>query len=157
MWRARDFSGLRRRSRAEQKLLIEATLWLGLARCCIRLIPFRWTTRLFALTPGEAAPTADVSSREFVARVGWAVKAAAARTPWQSMCLAQALAGSGMLRARRIPATMAMGVAKSAGEPGALEAHAWLSSGGLVLTGAGGHERFQVVARFTPVLRRRGA
>jgi len=155
MWRIGDLFRLRKRSLAEQKLLIEATLWLGLARCCVRTIPFRWTTRLFALAPGEGAATADGSSREFASRIGWAVRAAAARTPWGSRCLAQALAGSGMLRARRIPATMAMGVAKT--EPAGLEAHAWLSCGGRILTGASGHERYRVVARFTPVLARREA
>ena len=150
MWRPRDFVKLRGRSGVDPRLLVEAVLWLGLARSAILTIPFRWTTRLFALSPGERgnAPM-DRLSREQVQRIGWALRVASDRCPWQSTCLAQALAGARMLRRRRIPATLAMGVAKSADEPGSLKAHAWLSCGGVILTGAGGHEKFNVVAKFT--------
>lgn len=154
MRRRLDFAGLGERSRADRRLLVEATLWLALARSALRTLPFRWIVRLFALSPGEGAPAVDTPSRNAAVRIGWALSAAAARTPWQSACLAQALAGSGMLRMRRIPGTVAMGVAKSAT---GLEAHAWLSCGGAVVTGADGHERYQVVARFAPCSGRRAA
>jgi hypothetical protein len=54
-----------------------------------------------------------------------------------------------MLRRRGIAATMMMGVAKAARPPGGVGAHAWLSCAGVILTGAAGHEGFQVVATFT--------
>jgi hypothetical protein len=147
----RDFAKIRAASGADLRLLVEATLWLGLSRIALLTIPFSWTTRLFALTPGKENPPVDRQSRERARRIGWAVGTAGARTPWRSTCLAQALAGSGMLRLRRIPTTMAMGVAKSCDEPGGgLEAHAWLSCAGSILTGARGHERYRVIAQFTP-------
>jgi Transglutaminase-like superfamily len=149
MWRRRDFVELRRRSGAERQLLVEATLWLGLARSAILTIPFRWTTRLFALRPGEGDASTDRLSRELAQRIGWALRVASARSPWQSTCLAQALAGTGMLRRRRIPATLSMGVARSADQLNGMEAHAWLSCAGLILTGGGSHEKYNVVARFT--------
>jgi hypothetical protein len=82
-------------------------------------------------------------------RISWALSAAAARTPWKSTCLAQALAGSCMLRLRGIPATVALGVAKSEAAPDGITAHAWLSSGGVVITGAAGREKYRVLANYS--------
>lgn len=150
MWR-RDFAKLRERSGLERQLLVAAVLWLGIARAAILTIPFRWTTRLFALSPaGVDAATGQPSPelRDVARRIGWALRIAAARSPWHSTCLVQALAGAAMLRSRRMPATLAMGVAKSSVEPGSLEAHAWLSCHGMILTGEPGHEKYNVVARY---------
>ncbi len=151
MWRKNDFVKLRGRKAAGGRLLVEAMLWLALARSAILTIPFRWTVRLFALRPGEAdgAGAIDQRSREMTQRISWALRVASARSPWQSTCLAQALAATGMLRCRRIPATLAMGVARSAADAASLEAHAWLSCDGVILTGAGGHEKYNIVAKFT--------
>lgn len=149
MWRKNDFVKLGRRSSSDRLLLLEAVLWLALARTAILTIPFRWTSRLFALKPGDGNTALDQPShREIARRVGWALGVAAARSPWQSTCLAQALAGSGMLRRRRIPATLAMGVVKAADETDNLKAHAWLSCNGIILTGASGHEKYNIVAKF---------
>ena len=151
MWRRGDFVRFRARSRADRHLLIEAMLWLCIARSAILTIPFRWIARLFALSPGQSPPAPDrPHSPELVARIGWALRAAAARSPWRSTCLAQALAGTGMLRRRSIPGTLTMGVAMAGGEPASLEAHAWLSCEGVMLTGAGACEKYSVVAKFTP-------
>jgi Transglutaminase-like superfamily len=129
-------------------LFIEAMLWLAVARAAILTVPFRWITRLFALIPGDGDIAMDLRSGEMVQRISWALRVASARSPWNSTCLAQALAGTRMLRRRRIPATLAMAVAKRAEEPGSLEAHAWLSCGDVILTGAADHERYNVVAKF---------
>lgn len=149
MWQKNDFVRLRGRSVADRQLLAEAMLWLGLARAAILVIPFRWTTRLFALRSGDADALLDQPSRDIAHRIGWALRIAAARSPWRSTCLAQALAGTAMLRRRRIPATLAMGVAKSADEQRSLEAHAWLSCQGTIITGANGYEKYSVVAKYT--------
>ncbi len=125
-------------------------MWLGVARCAILTIPFRWTTRLFTLKPGGlAAAGVDPPSSALAHRIGWALRSAAARSPWQSTCLAQALAGTVMLRCRRIPSSLTMGVAKSGVAPGSLAAHAWLKCGGNILTGRDGHEKYSIVAEFT--------
>ena len=151
MWRLRDFTKLRERSGVERQLLVAAILWLGVARAAILTIPFRWTTRLFALSPaGVDAATGQPSPelREVARHISWALSTAAARTPWHSTCLVQALAGAVILRCRRMPATIAMGVARSSVEQGSLEAHAWLSCHGIILTGEPGHEKYHVVARY---------
>ena len=148
MWRRRDWSRLRKCSGAERLLLAEAVLWLGLSRAATLTLPFRWTVRLFALQP-EAEPLPDNGRRNPAAvLVAWALRAAASRTPWQSTCLAQALAGARMLQRRKIACSIALGVARSAQTPESLEAHAWLSCGNEILTGAAGSDRYNVVARF---------
>jgi hypothetical protein len=150
MWRKNDLDRLRGRSAADRQLLVEAMLWLGIARSAILTIPFRWTTRLFALKPGEAgADAVNPSSFAVAQRIGWALRAASGRSPWHSTCLAQALAGTSMLRRRGIPGTLTMGVARSAAESSGLEAHAWLSCSNIILTGADGCARYRVIAKFT--------
>jgi hypothetical protein len=130
-------------------LLVEAALWLGIARAAILTIPFRWTIRLFALNPGAPIARARPLSTALADRICRALRAAAARTPWESACLAQALAASGMMRLRRIPATMVLGVRKSADGTEGIDAHAWLHCGEVILTGAPGHERYRIIARFS--------
>lgn len=149
MWQSRDFAAFRTRSGADRRLIFESMLWLALARSAILVIPFRWTTRLFALTPGDLETAVDQPSRELASRIGWALRISSDRSPWQSTCLAQALAGTAMLRRRRIPATLAMGIARKTQQPAGLEAHAWLYCSGDILTGAVGYERYNVVAKYT--------
>jgi hypothetical protein len=82
---------------------------------------------------------ADAIARE----VGWAVRAAAPKTPWKSACLAQALAGKWMLGRRGLHGTIRLGVAKDA--DGNLQAHAWLCTGDRIVTGGGTAGRFTAV------------
>jgi hypothetical protein len=129
-------------------LLLQAAAWLGTLRAAILVLPFRRITRLMGLAPGENLGAADPALAERAARVGWAVRTVASRTPWQSACLAQALAGAILLRRHGLPGTIYLGVAKEAGAANALTAHAWLRCGDAILTGAAGRERFAVVAAF---------
>lgn len=153
MWRTGDLARLRRSDPACLLSLVEAALWLAAARAATLTLPFRWTAWLFALRPqheqrpGEttaAAPQASAATRHRIFR---ALGAASSRTPWKNTCLAQALAGSGMLRMRGIPATVALGAARGASH--SFEAHAWLYCGEFILTGASGHERYRVVGKFS--------
>jgi transglutaminase superfamily protein len=142
-----DLSKLRARSFADRCLLGEAVFWLAIAGAAIPAIPFRWTRRFFALKQGSAGTVPGPEMRVLARRVGWAVRTASTRTPWQNACLARSLAGAAMLRRRGIPADVVMGVANIGG--GAFTAHAWLSSGGDILTGGRGHEGYRVIANFT--------
>jgi len=149
MWRKHDLARLRGRSATERDLLVEAMWWLGVARGAILALPFRWTARLFALSPGETQTVVNPDSPEVTQRIAWALRVASARSPWRSTCLAQALAGSVMLRRRRLPGTLVLGVARSDAEGRQLMAHAWLSSGRAIITGIDEHERYNAVAKFT--------
>ena len=133
---------------AERRLLVKAALLLVAIRLGLGLLPFQTLRHLLAQV-AEAPAGFRGTNRYSTERIAQAVEVAGRHLPGAGTCLTQALAGTGMLRRRGIDATMTMGVAKAALPPGGIEAHAWLSCAGVILTGAGGHERFQVVTRFT--------
>lgn len=65
-------------------------------------------------------------------RIAWAVRAVARRVPGTT-CLVQALAAAALLRRHGMDADVRIGVTR--GDRGALEAHAWVESGGRVVLG----------------------
>lgn len=130
----------------EWGLLAEAMWSLGMARCAVKLLPFRRIEAGLG-TPMAESPTTNVRAQHAViAQIGWAVWAVSRRMPGTSQCLVQALAAKWMLQRRRIPSTMYFGMAKD--DEGQHTAHAWLRSGAQVLTGAQGRHHFTVVATF---------
>lgn len=130
---------------AQRGALLEALVWLGLARLALLVLPFRriapWLGTQMAQTEESATPQEEALAQE----IGWAVRAAARRTPWQSACLAQAISGKAMLRRRGVASTLYLGLAR--GEGGALQAHAWLRCGRAVVTG-GDYSDYTVMASF---------
>ena len=68
-------------------------------------------------------------------------------TPWRSNCLAKSIAAKYMLRRRRIASTLYFGLTKNS--VGEFEAHAWLKSGEMILTGDSDLQNYAVVAKFT--------
>lgn len=147
-WR-HNLRHLRACSWTERWLLLEAGGWLGLMGLAVWLLPFRWVAALLGLAPGETGAAVEPATDVAAARVGWALRAIAARTPWSSTCLVQALAGLVMLRRRHIAGTLYLGVAKDSLQPEALAAHAWLRCGPTILTGAAEHQHFIVIAAFS--------
>lgn len=125
---------------SRRAISIEAVIALGVARLLVLTVPIRWIARRLErratvphAQPGEAG--------DIVREVGWAVRAAAPKTPWKSACLAQALAGKWMLGRRGLDSTIRLGVAK--GADGNLQAHAWLCAGDTILTGGAQVRRFE--------------
>ncbi len=136
------------RSLQERWLFIEAFVLLGLMRAAILLFPFRRITALLGLKQGGGTSLPAADRAVDPSAIGWAVQAAAARTHWESACLAQALTGMVMLSRRGVGAILYLGVAKDENDPGAMSAHAWLRCGDAILTGAGGVERFSAISSF---------
>lgn len=129
----------------ERLLLLEAVGWLALARLALLIVPFRRIAPRLGRTTGDTLPD-DPRSEQVGQQIARAVQVASRYTPWETKCLAQAMAGKAMLRLRRVPSTLYLGLAKD--EAGQLEAHAWLRCGSRVLTGESARERFTVVAKF---------
>lgn len=143
-----DLAKLLKRSGHERFLLLESMFLLGAIRAAVLCVPFRLIVRLLRLEPHET-PENLPPDRAFATAVGWAVAAAASRTPWQSTCLVQALCGLVMLRRRGILCTLCLGVAKEERALEPVSAHAWLRCGGEILVGSGGHERFTLLSAFS--------
>lgn len=140
---------LMRASWTDRALLAEAGACLALARLAVRCLPFgRIAARLGDHTE-ESERTHDADHARVGRRVGWAIGAVSARVPWRARCLEQALAGKAMLRRRRISNTMYLGVARAAnGGQSPLDAHAWLRTGTVHVTGGARVERYVVLSTF---------
>jgi hypothetical protein len=138
-------SKFKARSPADRWRLTEAAWWLGVMRLAIVFIPLRRIVRAFGVAPGGSASAPSGAELAEADHVGTAVRTCASHTPWQSACLAQALAAMAMLRRRRISSLLCLGVAE---RDGAIRAHAWVCCGDVVLTGAAGSERYTVIGRF---------
>lgn len=143
-----DLKKLRLRSGRERRLALEAYMLLGVMRAAILALPFRWIVRLLRLEAGKGEAQGAALDDPRIAGIGWAIAAAAARTPWRSSCLAKAFCGSRMLGKRGIPSTLLLGVAKGEPGDGLMKAHAWLCCGMQTVTGEKGRERFTQLAAF---------
>lgn len=130
-------------------LLLEAALWLGVARLAILTVPFRGLAKHLGEQMAESPHTDQTAFHTCLSRISWAVYTMSHYTPWESACLAQALAAKAMLRCRGITSTLYLGLAKNEqAEQAGLLAHAWLRSGSMILTGGQGKDRYTVVATF---------
>jgi hypothetical protein len=141
---------LRARKAADIAALLEAWLTLTTAFALVRCVAFRKWSRYLGTMEAEA-PSEDLpQSRDAIARVQWAVRAARRFVPWNSTCLMDAVAGKLMLSRRRIGSTLYLGVRSEPSKAEmSLDAHAWLRAGNVILTGDQGRHRFPVVAKFT--------
>lgn len=129
-----------RLSAADRRLLIEATLLLGMVAPGLRLLPFETVRRLMARA-AQTLARSQKSDDDAAKRAVWAVMAASRYVPRAGVCLTQALAAQTMLARRGHPALLRIGVVKD--EERRLQAHAWLESGGeVVIGGAANLERF---------------
>lgn len=127
-------------------LLFESAFALGAARLAVRAVPFRMLSRVL----GRETDSPDAPAAAAAHRVSRAIESASRHVPWRSLCLEQALAAKAMLRLRGISNTLYMAVAREA----ALEAHAWLRSGDLCVTGQAEFDRYTIVRRFADKGRR---
>ena len=125
---------------------MQAIISLGLSRLAVVVLPMRriapWLGQKMVESRRTNAPEQTIAAEQ----IAWAVKTMSGYTPWDSNCLTQAIAAKRMLQRAEIPSTIYMGVAHRGTQ--ALEAHAWLRSGTLVVTGAREMPRYTVVSTF---------
>lgn len=98
---------------------------------------------LHGLRRPDPIARARIVDQVHVARLGWAIAAAARRVPWRSDCLLQAMAADRWLRRLGAAPELTIGVERTT--TGGLDAHAWLRCNGVAVTGGAG-------GSFTPLL-----
>jgi len=128
-------------------LLREALAALLQARLALACLPFRRIAAWLGTLGAESAPALPAQHHTAVEEVSWAVQAMAHRVPWDSRCLAQALAAYRLLRRRGLAATVYFGVKREPNTP--ISAHAWVRCGTRIVTGAAGHESYSVLTKFS--------
>ena len=129
-------------------LFVEAAILTGIARVVILVLPFRWIAPWIGtqVSGDSAEADGDDSQKELLRRVRWAVEAASRRVPWQSLCLVQAMTARSMLRRRGRSGIVYFGLAKD--DEKDLLAHAWLRSGGLIISGNCELRKYTTVSAF---------
>lgn len=137
----------------ERRLALRALGWIIVARVGLHLMPFTTLRARIAgetrrgLAGGGASPLAV---RRAVLR--------ASRSLPGTTCLAQSLVAERLLRAAGHAAQLSIGVAPEVidgikpgvARPGrtSLDAHAWVESGGVLVTGDDPHGRYHILATF---------
>jgi hypothetical protein len=124
----------------QRVLLLEAALFLGLARLALLALPFGRIAPWLQRSPDSGA--GDTAT---VLAVGQAVAIAARNVPWNAVCLPQAMAAKAMLARRGQGSALHLGAAR-AGD--GLTAPAWLVAGGEVVVGEAGIAEVAPLARF---------
>jgi hypothetical protein len=138
-----ELNRYRRLPATRRRLLWEALAAFALARLAMVVLPFR-RIAFWLGTPGtESSLNASPEQVKVAAEIGWAIGCLARRVPWDSRCLAQALAATWMLRRRGLESTLSFGA--NHGTSREFIAHAWLRFGPSLVTGGGGHERFKTL------------
>lgn len=137
--------------RFERLLLVPAWILLGMTRAAVRWIGFRrlapWVGEQMAVPP--VLPCPDARAQRRALQIGRTVRLAARHTPWDSNCLAQALAAHYLLGLFRVAHLLCLGVTRG-GDDGQLQAHAWVLAGSTRVTGGRTAERFTRVGCFVP-------
>jgi len=136
-------------SAADQRLLLEALLYLVIGALLVRLIPFRRWAAWLGTT--EAIVTQPLASPQLerARRIKWAVSVARRRLPWHSTCLMDAFAAQRLLAHRSIPHQLILGVRFEGETERYMSAHAWITVGDEALIGGGVHQGFKPVAVFS--------
>ena len=128
----------------EQRLLLEAVVYLALATLRLRTVAFARLAPRLGRHMSESPASEDTAVLERARSVRWAVETAARNLPWKPVCFPQAVAATMMLRRRRIASTLYLGVDPERG----LDAHAWVRVGALIVAGGPLEYRFAVVSSF---------
>lgn len=136
---------LRQLSWHKRLLLAEAVVLLGLARSIVLLLPFKriapWLGQLNTETPATFEP----DQQRIAHGVRWSISLVSRHTPWNSNCLAQAIAAKLMLQRRAVKSTLYLGVSK---DGSSLRAHAWLRTGSMIVTGDEARPAFTTLTSF---------
>jgi hypothetical protein len=125
-------------------LFIQAWICIAIARCMLIFMPFRKIAPLLGKSV-TASDTVNTKTSLRPERISAAIRRAAAWSPWRAKCFEQALAGKIMLTCRNMSGIVFFGINKVGGD---LQAHAWLESEGVVITGGKEASQFIVIARF---------
>ena len=128
---------------ADRWLLIRASAWLGVARLYLAFTSFQQLSERLSNNVPDIRVDPDP---DFLRRVGFAVRVAAANVPWRSDCFPQAIAARMLLKRRGHASRIHLGVEKS-GE-GSIAGHAWLTCGDVVVVGGEDLDRYTEMHRF---------
>lgn len=127
-------------------LIIEALLFLGISRIFLFMFEFKKIAPYLGEHMKKSLDENSETNQVKAIKVSWAINLMSRHTFWESKCMVQAMTAKMMLKRRRIKSTLYLGVAKN--DTRGFIAHAWVSCGDLIVTGAKGVNQFTVVSMF---------
>lgn len=128
-------------------MTLEAVVLMAFCRFSILFFPFRHVAAKMG-TPMVETPEEILEDKQVYAKeICWLIEKSSRYTPWESKCLVKALTALMMLKKRKIPCTLYLGMAKD--KSNKLSAHAWLRCGKAILLGDYERTGFTTVAYFS--------
>jgi hypothetical protein len=128
-------------------VILETLFFMALARFFILFIPFRRVASIMGKPMCETSEEIDPDLLLNTRQIAWLINKLSSYTPWESKCLVKALTGQIMLKKRKIPCTLYLGMAKD--KANKLSAHAWLRCGNSIILGENERSGFITVAYFS--------
>lgn len=129
----------------EKLLFVEAFFLTGLMRAKILKVPFNKLKKELGTYNTESADDVVLDDYKIAKIVRDVVVTISKFTPWESLCLVQAMTVQRMLKKRGISTTIYLGVNK---ENKNMVAHAWIRCGQMFVTGGDG-SGYATVAKFS--------
>lgn len=124
---------------------LEAWIMLSFAKIILLYVPFRKIAP--RLKSNFRQPAKKVGVIRYCEEIAYAVRRAGRYIPWRTRCFEQAIAGKMMLNRRNLDSELYIGVCKKEKAVG-IVAHAWLKSGGRIITGGTDLEKFSIISVF---------
>ena len=134
-----------------RELLFFAEAWLlmAIARLILLFIPFRKIAPLLGTTIIIQQPLRLTENGALLQQqVRSAISRAYKRSPWRTACFEQAIAAKIMLKSRKTVSSVYFGIQKKGDSANTILAHAWLESGGIMVTGGKNISPFSLIAGF---------
>ena len=130
-----------------QKLLfLEAFILTGMMRYKILRVPFNKLKQQLGTYNKESKGVLSIEEYKVAKNIRWIVTTISRHTPWESLCLVQAMTVQKMLKKRGISTTIYLGVNKDQNND--MKAHAWIRCGEMYVTGGDG-SGYATVAKFS--------
>lgn len=129
----------------EKLLFVEAFFLTGLMRAKILKVPFNKLKEELGTYNTESADDVVLDDYKIARIVRNVVVTISKFTPWESLCLVQAMTVQRMLKKRGVSTTIYLGVNK---ENKNMVAHAWIRCGKMFVTGGDG-SGYATVAKFS--------
>ncbi len=126
-------------------LIIKAFILTGKMRYLILNVDFKELKEDFGTSKNESSYKINNEIYKKAKLIGWVVCTVSKYTPWESLCLVQAMTAQKLLKDERIDSTLYLGINKGKNE---IKAHAWLRCGEYYVTGGNG-EKYIKVASFS--------
>ena len=130
-----------------KNITILARVYSAYYRFRILHTPMEKLQKKIGIMGEEASQEVTEEQAKIIRVISLKVNGICSKTKWESKCFVRALTAQKLLKSYKIPSTLYMGVRT---EDDTMKAHAWIISGGRVVTGANGGEYrlYTVVSKF---------